>query len=430
MKRGRSRDRPQERPPTVGFFGLLGSGNLGNDGSMAAVLAHLRSVYPDARVDALCAGPRRVAERYGIGATRLNWFKGEYRTAASPRAIALKALGKVVDAFRIAAWVRRHDLVIVPGMGVLEATLPLRPWGFPYSLFLLCASGRLLGTKVALLGVGADEIRHRATRLLVTWSAGLAAFRSYRDELSRDALTRMGVNTAGDQVHPDLSFALGLSSGRSRSSGAVGVGVMDYRGGNDDRAHAEEIRARYVQRITEVVRRLLREGREVRLFIGDEADNAVVSEIITDVRTRPNGLDPNRLVSTPATDLISLMQQMTGVDLVVATRYHNVLTALAASRPTISISYAAKNDVLMATMGLADFCQPVKSFDVDRLFEQIEEIELRRDEVQRRLVENTERASHHVTEVLTELTAAMLPGQPPLGPGGDPITSSARPLRS
>jgi polysaccharide pyruvyl transferase WcaK-like protein len=219
----------------------------------------------------------------------------------------------------------------------------------------------------------------------------------------------MGVNTAGDQVHPDLAFALDLSSGGSRSSGAVGVGVMDYRGGNDDRAHAEEIRARYLQRITEVVRRLLSEGREVRLFIGDEADNAVVSEIITDVRTRPDGLDPSRLVGTPATDLISLMRQMTGVDLVVATRYHNVLTALAASRPTVSISYAAKNDVLMATMGLADFCQPVKSFDVDRLFEQIEEIELRRDDVQRTLAENTARASRHVTEVLTELTAALLP---------------------
>jgi polysaccharide pyruvyl transferase WcaK-like protein len=294
-------------------------------------------------------------------------------------------------------------------MGVLEATLPLRPWGFPYSLFLLCAAGRLVGTRVALLGVGANEIRPGATRRLVAWSARLAAFRSYRDEVSRDALARMGVDTTGDQVHPDLAFALDLSSGGSRDAGAVGVGVMDYRGGNDDRAHAEEIRARYLQRITEVVRRLLGQGREVRLFIGDEADNAVVAEILADVRTRPDGLDPSRLVAAPATDLAVLMRQMAGVDLVVATRYHNVLAALAASRPTISIGYAAKNDVLMATMGLAAFCQPVKSFDVDRLFEQIGELELRQDDVRRMLSENAALAARRVTEVLTALTATMLP---------------------
>ena len=129
-----------ETPVHVGMFGLLGSGNLGNDGSLEAVLGYLRAEHPEAVVDALCGGPEVVAARYGIPATRLHWYRGEYRTASRAGAIAAKGLGKFVDAFRTAAWVRRHDVVIVPGMGVLEATLPLRPWGFPYSLFLLCAS--------------------------------------------------------------------------------------------------------------------------------------------------------------------------------------------------------------------------------------------------------------------------------------------------
>lgn len=377
---------------------------------MAAVLAHVRSVHPDAQLSAFCAGPDRVAERYGIRASRLNWFEGEYRTAASPRAVALKALGKVVDAFRTAAWVRRHDLVIVPGMGVLEATLPLRPWGFPYSLFLLCAAGRLVGTRIALVGVGADEIRRAATRRLTVWAARLADFRSYRDELSRDALARMGVDTAGDQVHPDLAFALDLPPEGPRNEGSIGVGVMDYSGGNDDRACAEEIRTQYLQRIIEVVRRLLRDGREVQLFTGDEADEVVVAEILADVHARPDGLDPGKLLAATSSDLIALMAQMTRVDLVVATRYHNVLSALAVSRPTVSISYAGKNDALMADMGLAAFCQPVKSFDIDRLFEQIAELELRRDEIRATLTERTEHAARRVTEVLAELSIALPSG--------------------
>ncbi|MFR9805614.1 polysaccharide pyruvyl transferase family protein [Pseudonocardia sp. RS010] len=406
--RGRP-SRSRGRPPAVGVFGLLGSGNLGNDGSMAAVLAHVRSAHPDARLGALCAGPDRVAERYGVPATRMNWFEGEYRTAAGPRAIALKALGKVVDAFRTAAWVRRHDLVIVPGMGVLEATLPLRPWGFPYSLFLLCATGRLLGTRIALVGVGADEIRRGATRRLIVWSARLAHFRSYRDELSRDALAHMGVDTAEDPVHPDLAFALDLPTAGARYGGGVGVGVMDYSGSNDDRADAQEIRARYLQRITEVVRRLLREGREVRLFTGDEADEVVVAEILAEVATRPDGVDPAKLHAGATSDLETLMGQMGRMDLVVATRYHNVLSALAVATPTISLSYAGKNDALMADMGFAEFCQPVRGFEVDRLFEQIAELEDRQHEVRATLTERTEQAARRVTEVLAQLSPALLP---------------------
>src|SRR5207248_257593 len=140
----------------VGLFGLLGSGNIGNDGSLDAVLAYLRAEHPTAIIDFFCAGPEEIRSRYGFPATRLHWNRAEYETVAGVRGIVRKGLGKLVDALRTAAWVRKHDVVIVPGMGVLEATLPLRPWGFPYSMFLLCASGRIFGTKVALISVGAN----------------------------------------------------------------------------------------------------------------------------------------------------------------------------------------------------------------------------------------------------------------------------------
>src|SRR3954463_16694995 len=107
-----------ETPVRVGVFGLLGSGNLGNDGSLQAVLGYLRAEHPEAAVDALCGGPEAVTARYGIPATRLPWVRREYRNAARAGAIAGKGLGKFVDVFRTAAWVRRHDVVIVPGMGV------------------------------------------------------------------------------------------------------------------------------------------------------------------------------------------------------------------------------------------------------------------------------------------------------------------------
>ena len=193
--------------PTVGLLGLLGSGNSGNDASMETVLAYLREAHPDAVVDTLCGGPERVRAKYGIDAAPLFWYqKFEQRKTGAPAAF-FKVLGKGVDTVRIASWVRRHDAVIVPGAGALETTLPQRAWGFPYALFLLTASGRLFGTKVGLVSVGADFINKRATRWLSNATARLASYRSYRDVYSRDAMRQRGIDTSSDRVYPNLVFA-------------------------------------------------------------------------------------------------------------------------------------------------------------------------------------------------------------------------------
>ncbi|MEU9788755.1 polysaccharide pyruvyl transferase family protein [Streptomyces phaeochromogenes] len=396
---------PANRTPVrVGVFGLLGSGNLGNDGSLEAVLGYLRAEHPGAVVDALCGGPEVVTARYGIPATRLHWYRGEYRTASRAGAIAGKGLGKLVDAVRTAAWVRRHDVVIVPGMGVLEATLPLRPWGFPYSLFLLCGSGRLLGTRVALVGVGAAAIGNRPTRALVRWSARLAGYRSYRDALSRDAMRAMGVDTARDKVYPDLAFALPTppASAPSGSPGPVCVGVMDFHGGNDDRARAEEIHRRYLDGTTRFVRALVEDGRPVRLLTGDECDRPVVAAIL-------DAVDSPLVTAAEAASLADLMKETAAADTVVATRYHNLVCALKVGTPTLALSYAAKSDALMDRMGLAAYCHPAREVDAGQLLEQFRALEKRSAELRRTLTERNLTAARQLEDQFTALTAALFP---------------------
>jgi polysaccharide pyruvyl transferase WcaK-like protein len=397
--------RPADRTPArVGVFGLLGSGNLGNDGSLEAVLGYLRAEHPEAAVDALCGGPEVVAARYGIPATRLHWYRGEYRTASRAGAVAAKALGKLVDAFRTAAWVRRHDVVIVPGMGVLEATLPLRPWGFPYSLFLLCATGRLLGSRVALVGVGAAPIGNRSTRTLVRWSARLATYRSYRDTLSRDAMRAMGVDTRRDEVCPDLAFALPTPRAGAPAGppGRVCVGVMDFHGGDDDRARAEEIHRRYLDGTIRFVRALVGEGRPVRLVTGDGVDRPVVAAIL-------DAVDSPLVTAAETASLADLMKEMAAADTVVATRYHNLVCALKAGTPTLALSYAAKSDALMDRMGLGAYCHPAREMDADRLLDRFRALERRSAELRRTLAERNLVASRLLEEQFTALTKALFP---------------------
>jgi polysaccharide pyruvyl transferase WcaK-like protein/SAM-dependent methyltransferase len=405
VDRLRGRRRRAGGPRRIGLFGLLGSGNLGNDGSLEAVLEYLAAEHPDAELTSFCAGPERVSRRYGVDAVPLHWYDETTHPASGAAGAAFKAIGKALDAFRTAAWVRTCDLVIVPGMGVLEASVPLRPWGFPYAMFLLGAAGRLTGTDVALVGVGSEVVPQRVTRGLIVRAARLAAYRSYRDEPSRDAMRAMGVDVAADGVYSDLAFSLPTPDGDSGSTGVVGVGVMAYYGGNADRGRADEIHATYRAAMERFVGWLVDGGRRVRLFTGDGVDTATAEAVAAGVRRRRPGLDAAAVVVEATSTLDQLMDRMRDVDAVVATRYHNVVCALKLAKPTLSVGYAAKNAILMAEMGVGQYVQSVLDLDVDRLVEQFVELERDADRVRSTLRDGEARQRKRLDEQFAELSA-------------------------
>ena len=401
---------------------------------METVLRYLRTDHPDVIVDAMCTGPEGLISAYGIDAIPVRWhhkyaqqtWQGRARQAAassgkayrewpSAAATAVKGLemglGLVIDAFRMASWVGRHDVVIVPGSGMLETSMPLRPWETPYEMFLLCAAGKILRTKVALVSVGANVINQRLTDWLSTSAARLAFYRSYRDTLSRDAMRQRGINTTRDRVYPDLVFGTPVPPYDPGDTQIVGVGVLDYYGTNDDRERANELHASYINKMKIFVRWLVDSGRKVRLFVGDTngSDDSVVQEILTDIRTSRPDLDPAWVVAEPVSSFSELMQAMAPVSTVIATRYHNVLCALKLSKPTISIGYSAKNTALMADAGLSEFCQDAGSLDTELLIKQFKELEERSARLKSAIVECCKTKADHLDEQFAELTATLFP---------------------
>ena len=103
--------------PRVGIFGKVGAGNIGNDASMEALLGYLRTDHPNAVIDAMCTGPETLRSRYGIDAIQLFWHN-KFKASGVTGTI-LKVVGRGLDTFRTVSWVRRHDVVVVPGAGVL-----------------------------------------------------------------------------------------------------------------------------------------------------------------------------------------------------------------------------------------------------------------------------------------------------------------------
>lgn len=402
LRRSSALDRSHPQVLRVGMFGVLGAGNLGNDGSMESLLQYLRSVQPEPSVDALCSGPDRLIEHYGIAAMNMSW---RVPTSRSLLTLPLRALAKVAQVFAIAAWVRRHDVVVVPGGGVLEASLPTRPWQLSYALFLLCLWGRVFRTKIALVSVGAYTIKGPLTRWLSNASARLAYYRSYRDAFSREAMRQRGVRTSGDHVYADLVFGLPTPLDDPGNPERVAIGVMGYYGSNDDRSRAAELHQSYVEKMKALVRQLIDTGRRVTLVTGDSVnDTAVLQEVAGDIRARHPELDPNWLVAQRATTLEELMDALHPASAVIAIRFHNIVAALKLGKPTISIAYSAKHDVLMADMGLSDFCQPANSLDVDRLVGQLADLEDRASELRPAIKVRSSEYADLVREQFEELS--------------------------
>ena len=103
------------------------------------------------------------------------------------------------------------------------------------------------------------------------------------------------------------------------------------------------------------------------------------------------------------------MRAMSPCGSVVAIRYHNLVAALRLSKPTISISYSPKHDVLISEFGLSGFSQPVNALDVDRLIEQFTELGRRSQELRQTMKERNAANEQLLDAQFAELSALLFP---------------------
>lgn len=396
-------------PRRVGLICEAGMGNIGNDASFEAVLGYLRTQHPDTAVDVLCATADTVRDRYAVKTVQMAAYPQQWHV---PRLLAIvpKVFCKVADPLRIARWVRGHDTVIVTGTGILDATLPIRPWGPPLVLFAASAASRLFGVSIAYVSVGAGPVNQRLSRRLLSWAARLASYRSFRDAQARAAVQAWGVPAGGDGVYPDLAFSLPVPETGPGDPNVVCLGVMEFHGSNDDRAAADDIRRAYVGEMKDFALRLLNAGRDVRLIIGDAngSDDAVAQEIVAGLRRELPGLGDARLAANPLVSYDDVLREISAAGSVVAMRFHNVVAALMLGKPTVAISYGSKTDSIMSDAGFPEYCVPVKGLSADELMRRLGEAESRAAEIRDALLARREANAKLLAEQFATLSAELL----------------------
>jgi polysaccharide pyruvyl transferase WcaK-like protein len=373
----------REHTKTFSFFGGFGLGNFGNESTLQAILNDVRRLIPDIEVNCICTGPAATATLHNIStlpmsSTMVEAWMPDNRVLKVLRAIFVGVPNELSRWFEAFALLKGTDVLIIPGTGLLTDAFGVRSWG-PYTLFRWTLTAKMRNCKVLFVSVGAGPIYSRAGRWLTRWALAFADFRSYRDVETKEFLNSIGASVANDAVYPDLAFSIAdqlePNSAIPRRRAVVGLGLMLYHRRLSADAGRESTYAAYLEQLILFANWLLAQGYDIRLLIGELSDRPVIAEFKDLLRDRSPHYDVDRIVDEPIVSVGDLLSQIAETDFVVATRFHNVLLALALNKPVVSISFHQKCTSLMKGMGLQEYCQEIKQLNAERLIEQFGELE-------------------------------------------------------
>jgi polysaccharide pyruvyl transferase WcaK-like protein len=265
---------------------------------------------------------------------------------------------------------RRTDMFIIAGLGLLTDAYGLLGWG-PYNMLKWVLIAKACRSKVLFVSVGAGPVYGRLGKYFIKTALSLADFRSYRDESTKRYLKDIGFRADNDRVYPDLAFSLSevaLSHKYSKQDGrsVVGLGLMDYTGKYS--ASIEVYRA-YLENLDVFTRWLLNQENDVRLLIGDLWDTRMTKQLRGLLREQLSEGDNAHILDDPVASVEELLSQIAETDVVVATRFHNVVFALLCHKPVIAISFHHKCESLMNAMGLGEYCLDINTLRADALIE-------------------------------------------------------------
>jgi polysaccharide pyruvyl transferase WcaK-like protein len=376
----------EKKRTKIAFFGHFDSTNFGNESTLQAILHHLRCYQPDAEITCISTGPGALVASHQIEVIPISdnlLFKSWLPRNPLLRAVRRVFIGIPSEPFR---WIyglmklRRTDVLIVPGTGLLSDAWGLTGWG-PYSLFRWSLTAKICRCKLLFVSVGAGPVYGALGRWFVKWALSLADYRSYRDNSTMQYLNGIGFRADNDQVYPDLVFSLPeamiLREHNNNSGGTVvgrrtvvGLGLMEYTAKYSISRPNNEVNVypAYLENLAVFVGWLVGRGSDVRLLFGDRNDLRTIEEFRGLLRERLSTYDQN-IIDEPIFSVEDLLTQIAATDVVVATRFHNVLLALLCNKPVVAISFHHKCESLMSAMELSAYCLDINDLTADRLIE-------------------------------------------------------------
>lgn len=353
------------RDYAVGLFGVFGCGNFGNDATLEACLLGLEKLVPKSRIACIATNAVAVNRAYGVASFPIAIppsLAGGGRGLLGRVRRGLGELGNLVRAWRV---LRRVRTFVIAGTGVLDDQ-HTRPNHLPLDVFRWSLAARLAGTRLVFLAVGAGPIEQRWSRILLVPAARLAHEVSYRDQRSMNFMRSLGRDVTRDRVVPDLVLAtVPPEVAHRRPDGQARRLVIGLLWQKNWSGRPQQYMA-YESRMIDLIMRFSAAGWEISLVNGDEADVGMQQAIVR--RPELAGL---RVFARGTHSFHDVLHVAMECDAMVASRYHNVVAAVIAGVPVISLGYGPKNIGLLEELGAAQWALDIDDFSVDEAFEQI-----------------------------------------------------------
>lgn len=271
--------------------------------------------------------------------------------------------------------VRRLDGIIVAGGGALDEFWG-GSWGHPWSLVKWSVISRIYRVPFLFVSVGKCSLERPASRLLVRIALKLAAYRSYRDPDSKNAVQEL-INSRNDPVFPDLAFSHPLPvlqfTRRAEQPGdrlIVGLSPIAYC---DPRVWPLKDGQRYdayIRQLANIAKWLLKEGHQLLLFATGGPDLETINDLLTGIADTPNHSAAIRALPGPFEQSInSHLEGIGQADLIVASRLHGVILSHLVAIPVLALSYDPKVDAQMTIAKQKDYCLDINALELNKFIE-------------------------------------------------------------
>lgn len=281
----------------------------------------------------------------------------------------------------------------VKGGGFIHSTASITDTYRAFFFLFHVLLAQSLGKDVFVMPNSFGPLEGRLYRWIVRRALERCRLVSARETISSEALHELGIEAP---VFPDLAFGLGATTpstpspiaelkGRHPDWTIVGLTARPYRFPG-----AENPEASYESYLTEMKRfvgKLIEVGFQpvfIEHVMSDrdhESDIVAISRIVS---SWPDGKIP--VISVPDYNCAELKHLYGECDVVVGTRFHSVIFALAERTPALAIAYGGNKGLgIMRDAGLEEFVSPIEEFSAERAFSQLTDLVEREPEIEERL---------------------------------------------
>ncbi|MBD3848399.1 polysaccharide pyruvyl transferase family protein [Bosea sp. SSUT16] len=412
------------KPSRVGLLAHCGTGNLGDEASITAVLDNITLRSPGVSVVGLSMDPEDTTRRLGIPCyamrQRVFPFQREWSSASHPAgpggfAWRLKATVKKTGPLFHIANALRHALVVWPSQFFREIMFLLRslllvweldmliiagggqlldwggPWAFPYTLFKWVLLAKCANVKCIFVNNGAGPLDSSLSRWFIRRTLAMADYVSLRDGASGDLLRKIGFR-GKMKVVADAVWGLRLPERPAKepvmpsTQLVIGVGPMAYGDSKRHWVNDDQGYRRLIDNLAAFCGQMLARGHRIRLFSSDIwFDSQAIADLDAAIRQSFPALAPDRVTRETVESIADMLAALSHVDFYVTCRFHGVVFASLQTVPTIALAPHPKVTTLMESLGLSDYCVDIARCDAADLVARADRLIADRDGIKARI---------------------------------------------